>query len=88
LRDHALAKISREKLAGLRNFVAVSGDDVGGDGAGAAAVVEDGCCGGEGKELVCAFDEHGDGALAGTGGELLVFGGEMVPVFAFGLGLR
>lgn len=57
---------------------------MGGDGAWAAAVVEDTGCVGEREGGVDAFDEDFDGDGAGDGGELLVLGGEGGPVVAFG----
>ena len=59
-------------------------EERGGDGAGPAAVVED--CGGlgEGEGGVCAGEERLDGGGGGAGSEGFVFGGEGVPVGAFG----
>jgi hypothetical protein len=54
------------------------------DGAGSAAIVEDGSCFREREAFVCALDEDFDGDGAGAGGEFFVFFGEFVPVVAFG----
>ena len=64
--------------------MAVGVDDAGGDGARAAAIVEDGSRFCKWKAFVCALDEDFDGGGAGAGGEFLVFFGEFVPVVAFG----
>jgi hypothetical protein len=86
LLDHAFAEIRSEDRAVGRQFVAVGVDEMGGDGAGATAIVVDGCCLRERESLVRALDEDFDGCCAGPAAEFFVFAGELVPVVSCGCG--